>query len=289
MAATTTSRPAVASTTTPVAPAPPNELGLNAVVDQFREDEIVHQLTVRITNHGSTGYHLSSLQLDWPGITEVPPTPRDTLLAPGQTVDVSIDYGSAVCAEEPPGADERPPAVPAAAVATVVADGSTDVADTAIPVADQLHIFDRVFPSSCRDQRVESAVEMRFGDAWTPTTAADGQPALAGTLEVQRVDHDTPVTIETVGGSVLLAMHAADDVRPALVLRPGAASGQIPLVVEQSGNCAAHALAESKKTFILPVEVVLGDDPPLFYEVTVPVADRGRLTDMINAACGVGG
>ena len=101
---------------------------------------------------------------------------------------------------------------------------------------------------------------MRFGDTWTPTTAVDGQPALAGTLEVQRVDHDTPVTIETVGGSGRCwRCTPADDVRPALVLQPGAASGQIPLVVEQSGNSATHALAESKKTFILPVEVVLGD------------------------------
>ncbi len=55
------------------------------------------------------------------------------------------------------------------------------------------------------------------------------------------------------------------------------------MVIGQSGNCTAHALAESKKTFILPVEVVLGDDPPITTEVTIDVGARPQFNDMINA------
>ena len=263
------------------------DTGLAAVVDQFREDEILHLLQVRVTNHGDVTYRISSMQLDWPGLTTVDPTPRDTLVVPGQTIDVPIDYGTAVCAEHPPGADEPVPTTAATAVATVTPDGATSAEQVTIPVTDELHIFDRVFPSSCRDQRVEAAVAMRFGDSWTPSSI-DGRPALAGTLDVQRSEGDEAVTINSVGGSVLLDVHAAGGATPALSLAPGSASAQIPVVIDQSGNCSGHALTESKKTFILPVEVVLGSDAPIPYEVTIDVAARPQFTDMINTACGLG-
>src|SRR3954452_8767988 len=201
--------------------APPVAAGLTAVVDQFREDEILHLLQVRVTNDGDVAYHIARMQLDWPGLTRVAPTPRNTLVVPGQTIDVPIDYGRAVCAGDPPGADESPPDVPAVAVATVTPEGSSTPVQATIPVTDSLHIFDRIFGPSCRDQRVEASVALQFGETWTPTTTPDGHPALAGTLDVERKHTDQPVTIAAVGGSVLLDVHAAGDAEPALVLAAG--------------------------------------------------------------------
>ena len=143
---------ATAVVATSLQAAPPNDLGLNAVLDQYRPDEIAHLLLVRLTNHGTTTWHIGSMQLAWPGLTTVAPTPRDTLIVPGQTLDVPIDYGAAVCAGQPPGADEQTPTTPIAAIATVTPAGSTAAQQTIIPVADQLRVLGRIFPSSCRDR-----------------------------------------------------------------------------------------------------------------------------------------
>lgn len=291
-AADTTAPPATTAaapvTTESVPPATPNELGLRAVVDQFREDEILHLLQVRITNTSQTKVRVTSVQLDWPGMTVVEPTPRSDLISPGQTLDVPISYGVAVCSESPPGVDEVAPSAPAMAMATVKpGDEGAEVA-TEIPIADQLHIFGRIYPTSCRDQRVEDFATIRFGPTWTDVTE-DGVPGLAGTVTVERNHANVPVAVTDMRGSVLLSVHAARQSNAALVtLEPGASRRELAIVIVESGNCFPHALAESKKTFILPVEVSLDGEPPLTYELTIAVADRAHFGSMINESCGVG-
>ena len=76
----TTTTAADPVTTSSVAPATPNELGLRAVLDQFREDEILHLLQVRVTNTSDTKMRLTSVQLDWSGMTVVAPTPQLSLI-----------------------------------------------------------------------------------------------------------------------------------------------------------------------------------------------------------------
>ena len=59
-------------------------------------------------------------------------------------------------------------------------------------------------------------------------------------------------------------------------------------MVEQSGNCAPHALIESKKTFIIPIGFAVGDDEPTAYVITFDTPARNVLNDMINESCGLG-
>jgi len=298
---TTAPRPTTATTTAPppttvpapettasIPPATPNELGLRAVVDQFREDEILHLLQVRVTNTSQSKVRITSVQLVWPGMTVVAPTPRSDLLSPGQTLDVPISYGVAVCSQTPPGIDESPPDAPAVAAATVKPGDSGPGVATQIPIADQLHIFNRIFGPSCRDQRVQDAATITFGPTWTEVTE-DGVPGLAGTIIVERNHGDKPVALTDMRGSVLLSVHATRESSTALLtLQPGTARREIPIVIVESGNCFPHALAESKKTFILPAEVSLDGEPPLVYELTIDTADRSQFGAMINESCGVG-
>jgi hypothetical protein len=275
-------------TTVSVPPATPNELGLRAVVDQFREDEILHLLQVRVTNTSQSKVRLTSVQLDWPGMTVVPPTPRSDLLSPGQVLDVPISYGVAVCSETPPGVDEVPPSTPAVAVATAKPGDADPEVTTEIPIADQLHIFGRIYPTSCRDQRVEDAATIRFGSTWTDVTD-NGVPGLAGTLVVERNHGNGPVEITDIRGSVLLSVQAERESSAALVtLAPGTSTRELPIVIVESGNCFPHALAESKKTFFIPVDVSIDGEPSLTYELMIAVADRAHFGTMINESCGVG-
>jgi hypothetical protein len=279
---------AAPETTASVPPADPNEFGLRAVVDQFREDEILHLLQVRVTNTSQVKVRIMQIQLVWPGLTVVAPTVRSDLLSPGQTLDVPIDYGVAVCSETPPGVDETPPDAPAVAAATVKIGDSGPVVPTYIPIADQLHIFNRIFGPSCRDQRIQDVAKITFGPTWTEVTEG-GVPGLAGTIVMERNNGNEPVTLTDMGGSVLLSVHAARESAAALAtLAPGRSRLEVPIVFVESGNCFPHALAESKKTFILPAQVSLNGEPPLTYELTIDVADRSQFGQMINESCGVG-
>ena len=97
------------------------------------------------------------------------------------------------------------------------------------------------------------------------------------------------IVVTRLDGSVLLRVDPQDtNADPILRLAPGTDSAELPIVIEQSGRCDAHALAESKKTYILPVEVSLDGERAIAYDLIIPVALRGRFGDMINQSCGVG-
>ena len=61
----------------------------------------------------------------------------------------------------------------------------------------------------------------------------------------------------------------------------------MPILIEQSGNCAAHALAESKKTFIIPIGFAVGDDEPTAYVIMFDDSTKQLLNGMINESCGL--
>ena len=180
------------------------------------------------------------------------------------------------------------PTAPAFAKATVLpGDEGGAAIETAIPIADKLHVLARVFPQSCREQRIMNAVRIGFGDTWTPAER-DGVPALAGTIVLERNTGDELVELVRLDGSVLLTVYSERDGQPAvLALGPGVARAELPVVIVQSGQCAAHALAESKKTYILPVLVSLAGEPPLPYDLSLDESVRPQFGTLINTACGV--
>ena len=69
---------------------------------------------------------------------------------------------------------------------------------------------------------------------------------------------------------------------------PTSRRATIPIVIEQSGNCAAHALAESKKTFFIPIGVAIGDEEPAADVITFDAPAKQLLNQLINESCGVG-
>lgn len=114
----TNDRPAPADAPTPRAqrtttPIPTTTLpdltrsaGMAASVRQFREDEAVDAIQVELVRGSSdteasdpsTGLvFVTSVQLDWPGFSTVPPTERAVQVAAGQRVDVPTPLGAVVC------------------------------------------------------------------------------------------------------------------------------------------------------------------------------------------------
>jgi hypothetical protein len=241
---------------------------------------------VQTTNRSSSTVQFSDLRLHWPGLAVSEPYVRSTQIAPGVTFDIRVRQGEAVCGD-PPRADRAPPADAAIAVGTATVDGAPPVM-VAIPIEDERSILPKVFRRSCQEQRLTWAAELRFGDRWTPSTTASGKPAVLGTLELRRHLSDEALTITQINGSVLLRISAVQPSDPVVTLDGGQDTASVPIVIEQSGNCDAHALIESKKTFIIPIGLAIGDEDPLAYVIRFDNPTRQLLNRMINESCGVG-
>jgi hypothetical protein len=157
-----------------------------------------------------------------------------------------------------------------------------------IPITDSGKILPKIFPLSCRDQRVQWAAKVSFGTTWTRTTTSDGAPAVTGTVELRRNHSTEPITLVRLNGSVLLRLVDLSPSTPVAVLEAGQDALTVPILVEQSGRCEAHALAESKKTYLIVLDVGIGDEPPIGDEIAFDIPSRVVLGRMINESCGVG-
>src|SRR5262249_54553451 len=161
--------------------------------------------------------------------TDNEPLARGVLVSPGQRVDIPINAGRSVCSD-PPGADEQPPADPPFAVGRASIDGGPPV-EISIPITDSGQILPKIFPLSCRDQRVQWAATVSFGTAWTPTTTSDGAPAVAGTIEMRRNHSDEPIALKHLNGSVLLRLLDPTPSDPVAVLEAGQDALSVPIVI----------------------------------------------------------
>ena len=265
-----------------------NADGLAATLEQYRSNVAAGLLSVQVAHRGTRAVRLSGLRLVWPGLQPVAPSARSELVSPGQIIDLPVDLGESVCAS-PPRGDEVPPAEPAVAEATATWDDTGEVTVVRIPITDTRGILARVYPPSCRRQSVTAVAAPSWESAWTDVTLADGRPALAGALRLDRRLGAEPVRVIAVSGSVLLTVVPERSGAGALVvLDAGAAAARLPVVIAQSGSCAPHVLAESKQTFLLPVTVAVGDRPEVIVDVVPDDSSKERLTAMINRSCGVG-
>ena len=261
--------------------------GITAILEQYREDEIQGLISVKTTNGSSSTVEFLDLRLEWAGITSTEPLARPIRLGPGIRLDLRVRQGDAVCGD-PPVTTGSPPAGAAMAVGHATIDGAPTPVLVAVPIDDEDAILPRIWARSCRDQRVRWAADLRFGDTWTPATTPTGEPALLGTIELHRNGSTEELAITEINGSVLLRIGAVTPTDPVAVLAPGDDATTIPIRIVQSGNCSAHALIESKKTFIIPIDLAIGDDESLAYVIRFDVPAQGLLNAMINASCGLG-
>ena len=111
--------------------------------------------------------------------------------------------------------------------------------------------------------------------------------AVSGTVEMRRNHSAEPISLIRLNGSVLLRLVDLSPSTPVAVLEAGQDALTVPILIEQSGRCEAHALAESKKTYLIVLDVGIGDEPPIGDEVAFDTTSRVVLGKMINDSCGV--
>ena len=257
-----------AATTTTPPPAPADASGLVAEVGESRLFGTRDQLRLGLTNDGGEPVAVATVQLDSPLFEVVAPNRRDTVLAPGQTVSIPLDRGGVDCAGDEP--DE--------AHVVVVADGVSRRLTAALPSVTALA---RVHAAACDALATAAAVGVGFEDTWEPA----GPASAAGHLLLEQRATGTTAELDDVRGSVVFSVTPPEGAasRQLLVVDDEEQTARLPVVVT-AARCDAHALIESKKTYVFIALIALDGRKvrPVAFGVE---GETRRVLDSLIAAC----
>ena len=238
---------------------------IEAEAVRLRTDEAVGgRVQVRVTNTGTAPFTVTAVAIDSPGSAPVPATSVSATYAPRQTIDLPTPVGAAVCGADPE---------PAVARLTVVRPGGA-VEELRVPlVGDALT---RVHREECAAAAVREVVDIALADL-----APDGD-RLAAAVVLTRRSADEPVEVMALARSVLVEPVLADELP--VVLPRGRAELRLPVTFELV-TCDPHVLAETKKPFVFPLTVVVGEDEPVPVDLPVDDAQRATLQQLVDRVC----
>lgn len=257
---------------TPQAPLP-----LEVTLDQNRRDLGTRLIQVKVGNEGTEPLVIEEVGLETAGFEPAEPGAQDVVLQPGIRVDLPLTLGEGRCdGETTPSAGEP-------VVLLRVRPESAQPRDVQETVEDDW-VLDDLLDRECSRRAIEEAVDLRFGPTWT----LEGE-TLRGTLEVERLDSDEPLTVTGVRGSVLFTVRPAPGrPDPPLVLDPGVDRGELPIEATMA-RCDGHALGEVKRAYSLELWVRLGDDAERYTTVETDDAGSERWRELTRVGCNLSG
>jgi hypothetical protein len=224
-------------------------------------------IAVSLRNDGNTPVRFAQFQLDAPLFSRVPPTLRDTTLEPGAQLDIPINYGEAQCDASPDGDT---------AVITSLRTGGGDLQEVRLPLPAPDSLLQRLHGTECGQLAIKEAVDIDFGPNWERHGTA-----ARGALLLRRQGSNQPITVVDVGGTVIFTVRpVSPSDAPLFRLDPDTERGDIPIEVTAS-RCDSHAMAESKKSFVFPLWVRLGDAPEQYLTIEPQDEVRSLLTDLM--------
>lgn len=286
--------PAAGSPASPAAPTgaatpSPAPVPLEVALTQYRSDQALRRVQVKVTNTGAEPVRVDAVRLDADGFTPEPPTPKDAVLGPGGRVDLPVPLGAPRCppADRAPAATPEPPvSAGEARVDARIRVGDAPARDVTLDLPAPDPLLDRLLAVECAQRALAEAVQVGFGPTWTPATATAGdQPVLRGTVELRRRATAAEVVVTGLGGSVIFTLRPAPErAPPLLTLATGLQTAAVGVEVLAS-RCDAHALADSKRTFAFPAWVRVGDGPETFTTLTPDAAGRARLEELVRVGC----
>jgi hypothetical protein len=245
-------------------PAVPPVAGIEAEAVRLRTDEAVGgQVQVRITATGKEPFTVTSVALDSPGFAPEPARDASAEFEPGRTIDLPVRYGSPRCDTA---------AEPAAARLTLVRpDGTTEVVRA--PLAAE--IMTRIHEEECAALALLEVVGVEV------VAAADTAGSVTAELRLARRAGSEPVTVERIARSVLVDVAAPD-----LPVAMDGDEDRLSTPVEFTpATCEAHVLAETKKPYVFPVEVRVGNGEGVVVDLPVDADLRARLAALVDRVC----
>ena len=243
----------------------PEVPGIAGEAVQLRTDAAIGgQVQVRLTDTGPAPFTVTSVQLDSPGFAPVPARAVSATYAPGQTIDLPTPFGTVDCAA---GVD------PVAARVTVVRpEGATE--ELRVPLAGGT--MAQVHDAGCAVERVLAVVGIAVEDL------TEAGSTTTGVVVLTRRSGREPVEVTRLGGSVVL-QPVLDDELP-LTLRPEQEELRLPVTFD-AARCDPHALAETKKPFVFPLAVTVGEDDSVPVDLPLDDAQKAQLEEFLGRVC----
>ena len=239
---------------------------LHAEITRSRLFELQQRLKLVLRNDDAEPVDVDALQLDLPYFETVDPQERHSTLVPGRAVAIPVDFGEARC--PPATGDGDDPAV----VLTIAGE------EQRVPLVEPSDALSVLNQRQCQEQAVRDAFAITWGADLTPA----GELAVATTLDVERLQPDHALDIELVRSSVVVNLAAAGGGHPGLAVGPDDDRASVDVVFNTS-RCDAHALTESKKTFIFVAELRLDDGPVIPLELPAEGPLRAQLEEYLEA------
>ena len=254
------------------------------VVDVEKPRYLVAERMVEVivVNKGASPVRVEQIQLFGRLFKAQPPIAKDTLLQPDERKDLKVGYGRVRCRRQVPTSSE-----PFVRLRVRASDGNQSRARLALPSPSPT--LQRLHDTECGLLALGEAVQVRYGAGWT--RAGRGYRDARGRLVLRRRASREPIVLTAVGGNVIFTVTAhvddspqrpqRDPQRALAILRPGDERLTVPVAVAAS-RCDAHAVADSKKTFLLPLWLRVGAAEEQYLEVEVTGRGRRLLTDVIS-------
>lgn len=147
--------------------------------------------------------------------------------------------------------------------------------------------LERVRAKECAQRELQRAVRLSVGD-WALEPGPDGGVP-RGTLVLRLAESNEPGAVDSFGGNVLYTIRATGPARaPLLTLAAGQSEATLPLEVRAT-RCDAHALAESKQSYVFRVYVTVGGGPAELTTVRADAAGSALLDELAARTCVPGG
>lgn len=235
----------------------------DAALTYPRPFQAARLVEARVLTEGEGRGIVVAARLESPLFADSPPRESPARLDPGRGNPVRLPLGSPVC-PAPPGEST--------VVMTIEADGR-EVTETV--VVDDSVLRD-INADECAAQAVLDVAAPSFGAVETQTTEA-----IETTIVLKRGDTTpgAPVTLDAMTGNIVFAIDL--DEAAERTLAAGAASLAVPAVV-RVGRCDPHVFAESKKTWVFPVYLAVGDAEPAYVEIQPDDVTRAALQQLFD-------
>jgi hypothetical protein len=249
------------------APQPPEAVpavpGIEAEIVRLRTDEAIGgQVQVRLTDTGDTPFTVTAVALRSPGFAAEPMKAITAEYAPGRVIDLPVPLGDPVCDAAP---------VPTAADLTIVRpDGAVD--QVQVPAA--ADVLELIHSEECAVLAVTAAVDIAVTDLH------DDGDTLAGSLTLTRRKGTEPVTATRLSRSVLIEPTADLPLEVA-----GDEDSASTTVSFTPASCDPHVLAETKKPYVFPLGVTVGDDREVPVDLPLDQAARDQLAALVQRVC----
>lgn len=230
---------------------------------QYRRDEQRDALQVKVTNEGPEPVLVSRVGLSTPTFRAAVEQDKDSVIAPGLSVDLTLPLGEPDCDAS------------LAAEATV----TLDVDGRAVQLPVVTDVLSRINVRRCQVESVNEVVSLSLAPDWT-ATEFQGRPSVTGRLLIAAGARPETTTVTVDGATTLFTV--AEPQRADVPVGAGPLTLPVHLVMTR---CDAHAVAEDKKGYLLPVDVAVAGRPAIRVEVPVPVPDREPLQALVDRTC----